>query len=454
MSSIADSDAAEVLAGLCGAVDGLSELDTSALTRHDRLAILRDVETLLRRIPAATHGIINELVAGHVPGQFGGASMGDVLADTLRITRADARRRIRDAAELAPTVALTGTSIEPVLAATSAAQRAGTAGGDHIAVIRRFWDRVPRTVDVQTRMTAGRQLARLTQTLRPDELGKAAERLLAHLDPDGSLTSDTDRARRRGFRMGRQGADLMTAGAFDLDPELRSYLDAIFAKYAAPGVCHPDDENPCVDGDPDSDAARHDVRSVAQRQHDALKAVCRSILCSGELGRHRGLPVTTIVTTTLRELESGAGHAATGGGSLLPMPDLIRMASHAHHYLAVFDDDGRALYLGRTKRIATADQRIVLTAKERGCTYPGCDRPAYHCQAHHMDEWAAGGNTDIESLTLGCERHHKLLGTDHQCWQTIRGPDGRTWWIPPAHVDPYRTPRSNWFHHPDGYLRE
>ncbi len=38
--------------------------------------------------------------------------------------------------------------------------------------------------------------------------------------------------------------------------------------------------------------------------------------------------------------------------------------------------------------------------------------------------------------------------------QTIRGPDGRTWWIPPAHVDPHRTPRSNWFHHPDGYLRE
>lgn len=422
MSSIADSDAAEVLAGLCGAVDALSELDTSALTRHDRLTILRDVETLLRRIPTATHGIVNELVAGHVPGQFGGASLGDVLADTLRITRADARRRIRDAAELAPTVALTGTSIEPVLVATAAAQRAGTAGGDHIAVIRRFWDRVPRAVDAQTRMTAERQLAGLTQTLRPDELGKAAERLLAHLDPDGSLTSDTDRARRRGFRMGRQGADLMTPGAFDLDP--------------------------------DSDAARHDVRSVAQRQHDALKAVCRSILCSGELGHHRGLPVTTIVTTTLRELESGAGHAATGGGSLLPMPDLIRMASHAHHYLAVFDDDGRALYLGRAKRIATADQRIVLTAKERGYTYPGCDQPAYHCQAHHMDEWAVGGNTDIEALTLGCERHHKLLGTDHQCWQTIRGPDGRTWWIPPAHVDPYRTPRSNWFHHPDGYLRE
>lgn len=70
---------------------------------------------------------------------------------------------------------------------------------------------------------------------------------------------------------------------------------------------------------------------------------------------------------------------------------LIRMASHPHHYLAVFDDDGRALHLERAKRTATEDQRIMLTAKDRGCTYPERDRPAYHCQVHHMDEWAHGG---------------------------------------------------------------
>ncbi|SKG41513.1 Conserved protein of uncharacterised function, possible maturase [Mycobacteroides abscessus subsp. massiliense] len=68
------------------------------------------------------------------------------------------------------------------------------------------------------------------------------------------------------------------------------------------------------------------------------------------------------------------------------------MASHAHHYLAIFDDDGRALYLGRTKRIATADQRIVLTAKEHGRTFPAAiDR---HITAGHItwNEWAVGGN--------------------------------------------------------------
>lgn len=454
MGSVVDIDAGQILAGLASAIGALSELDVQTLTQHDRLSTLRDVETLVRRIPSATHSIVNELVAEHVPGQFGGENLVDVLADTLRVTRSDARRRIRDAAELAPSVALSGEPLEPVLVATAAAQRAGVAGRDHIAVIRQFWDRLPRAVDVETRMAAEGRLAELTETLRPDELRKAADRLLAYLDPDGNLTEDADRARRRGFRMGRQGVDLMTPGAFDLDPELRTYLDAIFSKYAAPGACNPDDETPCVDADPDTEAEKRDPRTVAQRQHDALKAICRSALSSGELGRHRGLPVTTVVTTTLRELEAGAGMAVTGGGSLLPIPDLIRMASHAHHYLAVFDDDGRALHLGRAKRIATEDQRIVLTAKDRGCTYPGCDRPAYHCQVHHMNEWAVGGNTDIDDLTLGCERHHNLLGTDDHHWTAVRGPNGRTWWIPPEHIDPSRTPRTNWFHHPDGYLLE
>jgi hypothetical protein len=43
------------------------------------------------------------------------------------------------------------------------------------------------------------------------------------------------------------------------------------------------------------------------------------------------------------------------------MPTVIKLASHAYHYLTIFDNDtGRALHLARTRRIASADQRIVL----------------------------------------------------------------------------------------------
>ena len=89
------------------------------------------------------------------------------------------------------------------------------------------------------------------------------------------------------------------------------------------------------------------------------------MLASGELGQHNGLPAAIIMSTTLQELESGTGHAVTGGGTLLPMTDVIRLAAHAHHYLAVFDKHtSQPLYLGRSKRLASAAQRIVLHAQE------------------------------------------------------------------------------------------
>ena len=61
-----------------------------------------------------------------------------------------------------------------------------------------------------------------------------------------------------------------------------------------------------------------------------------------ELGTHRGLPVTVIATATVQQLQERTGHAVTAGGTLLPIADLIRMVSHAYHYLSLFDGvDGR-----------------------------------------------------------------------------------------------------------------
>jgi hypothetical protein len=196
-----------------------------------------------------------------------------------------------------------------------------------------------------------------------------------------------------------------------LDPEARAIIDAVFAKLAAPGMCNPDDETPCVDGEPDEETVHADLRSQGQRNHDALKAMGRSVLASGELGKHNGLPATIIVSTTLQDLQSAAGFAVTGGGTLLPLRDVIRLASQSHHYLVVYDKHTREpLYCGRAKRFATPGQRIVLHALERGCTRPGCKAPGYWCQVHHVDGWAKGdGPTDIPKLTLTCGPDNRLI---------------------------------------------
>jgi hypothetical protein len=47
---------------------------------------------------------------------------------------------------------------------------------------------------------------------------------------------------------------------------------------------------------------------------------------SDELGSHQGLPVTITATVNLEDLQAKTGMARTGGGTLLPVSDLIRMA--------------------------------------------------------------------------------------------------------------------------------
>ena len=155
------------------------------------------------------------------------------------------------------------------------------------------------------------------------------------------------------------------------------------------------------------------------------------------------------MTTTLKDLEAAAGKGLTGGGTLLPMSDVIRMARHAHHYLAIFDR-GKALALYHTKRLASPAQRIVLYAKDRGCTAPGCDVSGYYSEVHHVEAWADTHCTDINQLTLTCEPNHKLV---EQGWTTRKRANGDTEWIPPPHLD-YGQPRTNTFHHPEKLLTD
>ena len=113
------------------------------------------------------------------------------------------------------------------------------------------------------------------------------------------------------------------------------------------------------------------------------------------------------------------------------------------HYLSIFDGHGRALWLGRSKRLATADQRIVLHARDRGCTRPGCTVPGYLTQAHHMREWGHDGHTDIDDLTLACAPDNRMA--TEQGWTTHLGDTGRVEWIPPPKLD-HGQPRINPFH--------
>jgi len=447
MCSSSREEIVEVLDALEAGYKRALDLTFDVLTTPERLRVLERWEQMRRWQPAVEYPLINQLSEQADPTELGG-KLPSALANRLRISRGEASRRIHEAADLGQRRALSGEVLPPRLEATAEAQRAGTIGTGHVAVIRNFCHRLPDVVDLDTRQIAEAQLARLGGEHRPDELAKLADKLTDCLNPDGNFT-DTDRARRRGIVIGKQGFDGMSPISGYLTPEARATLDAVLAKLAAPGMCNPEDDTPSVDGSPSEHAAGNDTRSCAQRNHDALNAAARALLASGELGPHTGLPATIIVTTTLRELEAAAGRGLTGGGTLLPMSDVIRLARHAHHYLAIFDN-GRAIGLYHTKRLASPGQRIVLYAKDRGCTHPACPVPGYYCEVHHCNPYATCHTTDVNDLTLACGPNHKLA---EQGWTTRKNTHGQTEWIPPPHLD-HGQPRTNTYHHPEKLLRD
>ena len=447
MVSSSREEIEEVFAALDAELDRLCALTFDALTTPERVALLERCERIRRRLPAVEHPLINQLARQATPEELGG-KLSHAIAEWTLISRAEASRRIHDAADLGGRHGLTGEPLAPALAATAAAQRDGKLGTGQVAVIRRFLEQLPGFVDACTREQAEADLALIGTQQRPEQLGKFAAVLADFLNPDGTYT-DQDRARRRGLTLGKQHADGMSELRGWISPELRATLEAMLAKLAAPGMCNPDDDTAVVDGAPSQDAINRDSRSAAQRNHDALTAALRALLASGELGQHNGLPAAIVITTTLAELEAAAGRGLTGGATILAMSDVIRMARHAHHYLAVFDK-GKALALSPTKRLASPGQRIVLYAKDRGCTAPGCDVPGYYCEVHHVIDYAKSHATDINQLALGCGTNHRTVRPGG--WTTRKNARGDTEWIPPPHLERGQ-PRINTYHHPEKLFR-
>jgi hypothetical protein len=105
----------------------------------------------------------------------------------------------------------------------------------------------------------------------------------------------------------------------------------------------------------------------------------------------------------------------------------------------VMDENGNPLNLARTARTVTAKQRKALTARDHGCAFPGCGKPAAWTEGHHIWHWGDGGPTDMNNLVLLCGFHHRLM--HHSDWEVFIGTDNHPWFVPPATVDPYRQPR-------------
>jgi hypothetical protein len=464
----------DAVAHLRAAVDEVLGCDMTGLDGVGVASLLAEIEDARRRLDAADTRALAVAEDRRVDGQFGAASLVDLLTDRLHLDAGEARRRVRRCEDLGPRHTLTGEPLPPILPATAAALADGEIHAGHVDVISRVCglvDGLPDT-DPDDSAVAETLLLDVARHHAPKLVARTGQELLARLDQDGTEPADQRIARRRGITF-RDHPDGSSEWKVFADAHLTGLRAALFDTLAAPAT---------------DDSGEPDPRTPAQRQHDALADALRRVTRSGDLPVTGGVPTTVlahlrldhlplthpaaldgfewdgrpdIVNTAKQQLterineqihaahaaqtdSSGhgtiGGYAVTSNGGLLSGRLLAMDMCEAEIDIQVSSPDGAVLAFGRSTRLATRAQRIALAGRDGGCCFPGCTRPPSWCEAHHVIPWSSGGRTDINNLCLVCPYHHRQF---EQLGWTVRMNRGVPEWTPPPWIDSEQKPIRN-----------
>jgi hypothetical protein len=212
------------------------------------------------------------------------------------------------------------------------------------------------------------------------------------VDPDGAEARAEVRYARRHLHVS-PGADGMVRVSGDLDPESGSPV------IAAIGAV--------VDRDT---RGRVDMRTSPQRRADALAEICSAWLASSKRARVAGeRPHLNVVVDidVLQRRKSGRCELPDVG-TITP-ETARRIACDASVSRVVTRGPSEPLEIGRKTAVVPPGLRRAVTVRDRGCRFPGCDRPPSWCDAHHVVHWADGGATSLSNLVLLCRPHHRML---------------------------------------------
>ncbi|RZS39208.1 uncharacterized protein DUF222 [Herbihabitans rhizosphaerae] len=346
-------------------------------------------------------------------------STASFLRDTVRITPADARRRVADANALFGSTTLTGQPIEASLPVAAQALAEGVISRDHVQVVRATIDKLPAEHHAEVEQLLVDEAAKFD----PVKLGNLALRTRAHLQPEQVVLDEKQARKRMEFSMVEDiDGTILLRGR--LSPECAEVLKAALSPLAKP-------------------AGKDDDRSAARRWADALIELAHRMLNSDTLPQDGGRRPHLAITISYEQLRDQIGLGRGDFGALITPQSIRQIACDAGITPIVLNSGGKPLDVGREQRTATPAIRAALIARDKGCSFPGCDRPAEWTDAHHIVHWLNGGITSEETMALLCRFHHTII--HEQDWEIVmRG--GFPYYIPPAWVDPAREAIRNTMH--------
>ena len=366
------------------ALTSLLGTDLAALDAGTLLQVTRRWETLTRRAGAAQLRLIADVDQRHLAVEHGYPHTAALLHDAWNVAPALAKRRVALARDLAPGRALSGEVLPAVFAQTAAAHDTGTISAEHAQVIITAIDTLPSALAAIHDTAIEARLVTDAALLDPPRLAKLARRVTDHLDPDGVLHDEAhrDRTRDLSIHQRRDGSARITG---ELTAPCAEKLLTVLDTLARP--------LPAQDG-------TLDPRTATQRRHDGLEDALDRVLRTGELPALAGVATTVILTITEEQIRHRTGLVQTGHGALISLTMALKLAADANLIPVVFGAAGHLAAHGTSQRLANPNQRYALIARDKGCTFPGCDAPPGWTQAHHMVDHALGGPTSVANMAL------------------------------------------------------
>lgn len=391
-------------------------------TAEERLSVLTLCEGGVRRLDQVTVATVAALDREGSFTERGYRNPALALADLLNWDRADARRRTLAAEHVHPRTALDGTPQPPALPATAERFADGRIGLRHVHVIATvLGSHAARRIHPDRLALAEAEIAEHATVYNPGELHTWATRLIEALDDDGPEPDDTPPPQINTLTVvaNRTGSGGRIRGRFD-DAAL---FDAIAT--AVDALAAPRDNL--------------DERSPEQRQAEGLSEICARALDHGDLPETGGRRPVISVLIGLEDLQRRARAAVLDFGGQITPESLRMLACDAGVVPIVMNGQGQPLDVGRIKRTVPDGLRRAITARDRGCAHPGCNRPPSWCEVHHIRPWEADGETSLDNCVMLCRVHHRLL--HHSEW-IVRIRDGLPEFVPPRWIDPMQRPRA------------
>ena len=150
-----------------------------------------------------------------------------------------------------------------------------------------------------------------------------------------------------------------------------------------------------------------DLRSPRQRRHDALENLCRDWLDNGTTPTVGGEKPHINLVCDLPALQAIAGGLhQTSDGNIVDVDTLRMIACDSSITRIVIGPEREILDIGRKTRVWTPAQRKAIITRDQHCQGQGCHTNWRHCDIHHVDHWADGGETTIDKAKLYCRPCH------------------------------------------------